>query len=261
MTGDDAGPAEPQLPPAYRLVSLDSVGSTNDEAARLAVEGAEDGTLIWAREQTKARGRQGRGWASPPGNLYFSLVLRPDCAVNEAAQLSFVAALGLGEAIGSVAPPMIEVTYKWPNDVLLNGRKGAGILLESKSASGGALDWLILGVGVNLQSYPEDTVFPATSLCFEGAPPDLGPVPLLEAFSRHFMTWVNRWLDDGFAPVRRAWLNHVHGLGEEIEVRLPHETLKGTFEGLDERGALLLNMPGSGQRTIAAGDVYFAARD
>ncbi len=249
----------PHLPPAYRLVALDRVDSSNDEAKRLANEGAEDGTLVWAREQRNGRGRQGRGWASPPGNLYVSLVLRPECTPAEAAQLSFVAALGVGEAVGSVAPPLIEVHYKWPNDVLFNGRKGAGILLESRTADERRLDWLVLGVGVNVTSFPEDAAFPATSLSYEGAPPDISEVDLLEAFARHFLSWVNRWLVDGFAPVRRAWLHHAHGLGEAIEVRLPRETLNGTFRDLDKSGALVLELPDGATRTISAGDVYFTA--
>ncbi len=256
MTEEAQGAPPPKLPPAYRLVVLETVESTNDEALRLATAGAEDGTLVWAREQTGGRGRQGRTWSSPPGNLYFSLVLRPDCSPAEAAQLGFVAGLALGEGIGSVAPPMIEVTYKWPNDLLLNGHKGAGILLESRSDPDGALDCLILGVGVNLAHFPEDTSFPATSLRFEGAT-EVEVVDLLVAFSRSFMSWANRWLDDGFVPVRRAWLHHAHGLGEEIEVRLPRETLTGTFKDLDERGVLVLELPDGARREISAGDVYF----
>lgn len=249
----------PKLPPAYRLVTLDQVGSTNEEAARLAREGAEDGTLVWAREQTAGRGRQGRSWSSPRGNLYLSLVLRPDCRPMEAAQLGFVAALAVGDAIGSVAPPMLEITYKWPNDVLLNGRKVSGILLESGTRPDGALDWLVLGLGLNVKSFPQDTEFPATSLHFEAAPPSLTEADVLEAFSRHFLTWVNRWLDDGFAPVRQSWLNHAHAKGEEIRVRLPRESLTGTFQDLDERGALVLALADGETRVISAGDVFFAA--
>ena len=249
----------PRLPPAYRLVALDRVGSSNDEAKRLAEEGAEDGTLVWAREQLEGRGRLGRTWASPPGNLYLSLILRPDCAPAEAAQLGFVAALGLGGGIGSVAPPLVEVRYKWPNDVLFNGRKGAGILLESRMSPSGGMDWLVLGLGVNVTSFPEDATFPATSLRFEGAPSTLSEVDLLEAFARHFLTWINRWLEDGFAPIRETWLRHAHGLGEAIEVRLPGETLSGRFRDLDDSGALLLELADGRIRPIAAGDVYFEA--
>lgn len=256
-TANPAAPDRPRLPPAYRLVALDEVDSTNEEAKRLAAAGAEDGTLVWARSQTAGRGRRGRSWDSPAGNLFLSLVLRPDCGPAEAAQLGFVAALGVGDGVGSVAPPLIEVRYKWPNDVLFNDRKGAGILLESQLLPDGGLDWLVLGVGVNVKAYPKDSDFPATSLQFEGAPPGLSEVALLEAFGRHFLSWTNRWLVDGFAPIRRAWLAHAYGLGEVITVNLPRESLRGTFRDLDQDGVLLLEQANGKLRRIAAGDVHF----
>jgi len=261
MTVDVSGMAassdKPHLAPAYRLVALDSVESTNDEAKRLAEEGVEDGTLVWAREQTKARGRRGRSWTSPRGNLCFSLVLRPDCSPAEAAQLGFVAALGIGDAVGSVAPPMIEVHYKWPNDVLFNDRKGAGILLESQMTPEGSLAWLVLGIGLNVAHFPEDSEFPATSLRFEGAPAEVTDLAVLESFSRHFLSWVNRWLEEGFAPIRKTWLSHAYRLGEEIRVNLPRESLTGRFVDLDETGTLTLELPNGEKRQIAAGDVHF----
>jgi BirA family biotin operon repressor/biotin-[acetyl-CoA-carboxylase] ligase len=249
----DAG-RSPKLPPAYRLVAHESVTSTMAEARALAEQGAEDGTLVWAREQTGGKGRQGRGWESPPGNLYLTLVLRPECAPGEAAQLGFAAAVALGDAIGSVCPPL-DVTYKWPNDVLLNGRKVAGLLLESKSAADGGLEWLLLGLGANVERFPEDTAYPATSLRFEGTPGEVTAVDLLEAFGRHFLNWASRWLDEGFSPVRGAWLKHAANKGAEIQVRLPNETLTGTFVDVDPDGRLLLDT-GQGTRTIAAGDVF-----
>jgi BirA family biotin operon repressor/biotin-[acetyl-CoA-carboxylase] ligase len=245
----------PKLPPAYRLVALDSVGSTMAEARRLAEEeGAEDGTLIWAKEQTAGKGRQGRDWDSPRGNLYLTLVLRPECPPAQAAQLGFAAAVALGDAIGSVCPPL-DVTYKWPNDVLLNGRKVAGLLLESKSTADGSLDWLLLGLGANVDSFPRDPGYPATSLRFEGTPAEVSAVDLLEAFGRHFLNWASRWVEEGFAPVRNAWLAHAAAKGKEIQVRLPNETLTGVFKDLDQDGRLLLERP-EGLRTIAAGDVF-----
>ncbi len=245
-----------KLPPAYRLVELDSVVSTMNEARERAEAGAEDGTLIWAKEQREGRGRQGRNWASPRGNLYLSLILRPECKPATAAQLSFLAAVALGEAVGSVAPPMVEVTFKWPNDVLFNSRKGAGILLESKSTPDGMIDYVILGIGVNVQTHPEESAYPATSLRFEGCPPTLSEVELLQAFSRSFLVRANSWLEDGFAPIRKAWLAHAISLGKEIEVRLPKETLRGVFEALDENGVLQLRLPDGDLKAIAAGDVY-----
>ena len=246
----------PHLPPAYRLVALEEIDSTSSEAKRLAEAGAEDGTLVWARCQTGGYGRQGRAWSSASGNLFLSLIVRPDCPLSAAAQFSFVAAVALGDAFGSVAPPMIEVTYKWPNDVLLNGRKAAGILLESKGDAQQNLDWLVIGIGANVSSYPPEARLPATSLHFEGCPTSVSAVDLLEAFARHMLSWINIWLDDGFGPVRHAWLRHAQGLKEEIEVRLPHETLHGTFADLDPEGTLLLNLADGSERHIAAGDVY-----
>jgi BirA family biotin operon repressor/biotin-[acetyl-CoA-carboxylase] ligase len=245
----------PRLPSAYRLVAKQAVTSTMSEARALAEEGAEDGTLVWAREQHQGRGRHGRAWDSPPGNLYLTLILRPECGPAEASQLGFVAAVALGDAIGSVCPPL-DVLYKWPNDVLLNGRKVAGLLLESKSTPDGSLDWLLLGMGANVESFPKDTAYAATSLRFEGTPAEVAAVDLLEAFARHFLNWVNRWLEEGFAPVRSAWLTHAAAKGETIEVRLPRETLTGVFLDLDAEGRLLLQLSDGSRRTIAAGDVF-----
>ena len=244
-----------RLPPAYRLIARDSVGSTNDEARELARQGAEDGTLVWAREQTAGRGRQGREWVSPPGNLYLSLVLRPECPPREAVQLAFVAALGAAGMLGLHVPPLMPLRFKWPNDILIGPRKIAGILIEAEG-QGDRLDFMILGLGINLVAHPPEARIPATDLKTE-----TGTVvtaeEALDGFARHFMTWANRWLDDGFVPVREAWLAHAAGKGERIEVRLPNETLSGTFADLDASGALLLDTA-NGRRAITAGDVHLA---
>lgn len=248
---------EVRLPPAYRLVAFDSVDSTNEEAKRLARAGAEDGTVVWARAQTRGRGRSGRIWDSPRGNLYVSLVLRPDCPPAAAAQLSFVAALGAGGALGEVLPPLVAVEFKWPNDILINRRKAGGILLEAESIGSDRLDWLVLGLGINVVERPPETAFPATSLREEGAG-DVTVEMLLEAFARHFLAWVNRWLEDGFEPVRLAWRGQARGRGEAIRVRLPDREIDGIFEDIDGRGALLLRRPDGSQQLVTAGDVFFA---
>ena len=236
----------PDLPPAYRLVALESVGSTNEEAKRLARAGAEDGTLVWAKEQAAGRGRRGNAWTSPAGNLYVSLVLRPEVPPGRFGELGFVAALATGETLGAFVEPLTELRYKWPNDVLLNGRKTSGILLEGESGA----DFLVLGVGINVAHHPEG----ATSIRAEGGL-EATVETVLERFSRAFLAWANRWLDDGFAPVRAAWLRRALALGQEIEVRLPHETLRGRFADLHTDGALLLDTP-DGRRTITAGEVF-----
>ena len=246
--------AAPDLPPAYRLVALDVVDSTNEEARRLAAAGAEPGTLVWAQRQSRGRGRRGRSWLSPRGNLYCSLLLRPECPPAEVAKLCFVAGLAVGDALSEFLPEGLRISHKWPNDVLVEGRKTAGILLESATAGGANWAWLVIGVGVNVASHPARTEYPATSLAAEGAEAQVAAV--LEAYVRRLDCWLGRWRCEGFAPVREAWLARAEGLGGPVEVRLPSETLTGTFAELDVDGALILVTADGGRVKVAAGEVF-----
>ena len=171
------------LPPGYVLHAFDRVGSTNDEARRLAEQGTEAGAVVVAKEQLRGRGRHGRVWQSPPGNLYASLLLRPGCTVARSAQLSLVASLALAEALIALAPPNSDVRVKWPNDVLVRGAKVAGLLLESASRPGGRVAWVVVGSGVNIASAPDDVPYPATALRYEGFPP-VAPLDLLARYRR-----------------------------------------------------------------------------
>ncbi|RTR20679.1 biotin--[acetyl-CoA-carboxylase] ligase [Azospirillum griseum] len=246
-----------RLPPGFRIKAFDSVGSTNDEAKALARSGAGEGTMVWARRQDSGRGRRGRAWTSPEGNLYSSLVLRPQRAPAEAALVSFVAALAIAETAETVLPDPSGVRCKWPNDVLIHGRKLSGILLESEQGTDGAVDWLVLGVGINLRHFPETTDYAATSLLAEGAPA-MTPLALLEIYADRLAQWYHRWLDCGFAPVRAAWLERARGLGGPILVRLADRTISGVFVDLDSDGVLLLDPDDGGPRQrITAGDVFF----
>ena len=247
---------EPRLPDGYNLRRYETVGSSNDEAKALARAGAPEGTIVWAGEQTAGRGRRGRVWASPPGNLYLSLILRPQAPAAQAAQLGFVAALALGGALGELSGPRIGLRCKWPNDLLANGRKLAGILLESETSASGEVDFVVLGLGANLASAPAGTEYPATSLAAEGT--EASPAAAIEVFVRHFDRWHHRWRREGFASVRKAWLARAAGLGEEIRVRLERVTLTGRFRDLDEDGTLLLDTS-DGRRRITAGEVFPAA--
>ncbi len=246
-------PAVP-LPGQYNLVALDSVDSTNEEAKRRAAQGAADGSIVWAGRQTAGRGRRGRSWASEPGNLYTSIVLRPRCSAATAMELTFVAALGVRDAVAAFLPKARRGQVKWPNDVLVEGRKIAGILLESSASQKGGIDWLVIGVGLNVAHHPEATEFPATSLAAQAD--RIPPVEtVLSAYYHALADWNGLWARDGFGPVREAWLRRAAGLGEAIEVRLPQETLSGTFAGLDPSGALILKTA-SESRRIMAGDVF-----
>ena len=233
------------LPKFFRLIEHARLGSTNEEALRLAAAGAPAGTLVWAREQTAGRGRRGRAWDSPPGNLYCSVVLRPGRG-KEAAQLSFAASVALAEALADAGG--LTVRVKWPNDLMAGGSKIAGILLET-AAAGNAV---VVGTGVNVRSCPDG----ATCLANNGSATSVEDV--LEAYAPALERWTATWETDGFGPVRTAWLARAAGVGAPIEVRLAAETLSGTFEALDDDGALVLSGGGS-RRRITAGDVFLGA--
>ncbi len=242
---------------SFHVLSFESIDGTNAEARRQLNTGAGAGTVIWARRQEAGRGRRGRAWVSEDGNLFCSVIVRPDCALGEAAQLSLVTALAVAETVDTALGGAVPVRVKWPNDVLAGGRKLAGILLESDSGAGDGAAFLVVGVGINIAHAPEATEFPATSLAREGAA-GLSVVAVLEGFLDRFAVWYRRWSREGLAPVRAAWLARAAGLDGPVTVRLHAETLSGSFIGLDEGGALLLTPDGGGPvRRIAAGDVFF----
>jgi BirA family transcriptional regulator, biotin operon repressor / biotin---[acetyl-CoA-carboxylase] ligase len=244
------------LPPFFSLVALESIDSTNEELHRRARAGAEEGTLLWAREQSRGRGRRGRDWSSPQGNLYFSLLLRPRVPPASAAQIGFVAAVALAETFEGLLTAGRRLGCKWPNDLLIDGAKVSGILPEAEAA-GGVVEAVVLGMGVNVASFPAELPYRATSLVAAGA--DASIESVLEALAPRLETWYRRWREEGFAPVRRRWLDFAAGLGAPIEVRLEREVLQGRFAGLDASGALDLELADGRHRLITAGDVFHPA--
>ncbi len=245
------------LDPFYRLVRLGETASTNDDARRMAIEGAADGTLIWAERQTSGRGRRGRRWESPAGNLYLSLLLRPAVPLARAGQIGFLAALAIAETCAALLPTH-AVACKWPNDVLIDSKKVAGLLLESEAQPDGRVEWLVLGLGVNVASHPEGMEFPATSLTAAGGTAEVETVMAMVANA--FAVWYRCWLADGFAPVREAWLARAAGIGGPVRVRFETRTEEGIFAGLDGEGALLLHKAGAAAPLrVTAGDLFFPA--
>jgi BirA family transcriptional regulator, biotin operon repressor / biotin---[acetyl-CoA-carboxylase] ligase len=242
----------PSWPSGYGQVRFDELDSTNNEARRRAEAGEQGPLWISAARQTQGRGRRGRVWEAGQGDLAATLLLRPSAQASVIGQLSFAAALAVAQMAQFFAPD-ISIQVKWPNDVLGNGRKLAGILLESGEASGER--WLAIGIGVNLASFPPGTEFPATSLAQLGiaAPSSHEALTVLAA---RFAHWYAVWMSEGFETVRTAWLARAGGLGKPIQARLPTATHHGVFEGIDEAGALLLNEQGR-VRAIAAGEVFF----
>ncbi|MEO5338799.1 MAG: biotin--[acetyl-CoA-carboxylase] ligase [Magnetospirillum sp. WYHS-4] len=226
---------------AFTVRTFAVLDSTNAEVRRQAAAGAPEGMVVVAERQTAGRGRRGRTWVSEPGNLYVSILLRPPA--EAAAQLTFAASLAVAEGVESLVPGR-RVACKWPNDVLLDGAKLAGILLEFDG------EWLIAGIGVNVAHHPGGTEFPATDL---GGAVTVSHV--LESILARLDVWLAVWERDGFAPLRQAWLARAHGLGGPIEVRLPDRRLTGIFRGLDADGALILG-GADGDERILAGDVF-----
>ena len=235
----------PVLPDGWRLVALQSVGSTNDEALRLAEAGAAEGTVVWALEQTGGRGRRGRHWASPLGNLYCSTVLRPACSALQAAELGFVAALAVADTI----PAERDVRVKWPNDVLVDGGKIAGILPESAIDAGGAVEHVVMGIGLNVGFAPQ-----LPEMRYPGAMLGGAVEAALEKLMASLAQRLAQWRRDGFETVRAAWLAKAGPIGLDVDVKLGQELVRGRFAGLDRDGGLLLETD-AGPRKIVAGEL------
>ncbi len=234
-------------------VWFDAIDSTNAEARRRA-EGGETGPLwIAARRQTAGRGRRGRAWETPTGNLAATFLTETEKPPAEAAQLSFVAALAVADLLSAHVDPG-RVRLKWPNDPLLDGLKVSGILVESGPLPGGL--WLACGVGVNLAHAPVAADRPATALGDHAAPPT--PEQALTALAAAFAHWCGVWSGEGFAPIRDAWTARAIGLGGACEARLGSETVFGVAEALEADGALRLRLPTGDVRRITAGDVFFS---
>lgn len=233
--------------------------STNDLAKELAETGAVHGEVVIAECQTAGRGRRGRSWVSPAGrNLYLSVVLRPALPPQRAPELTLVASLAACDACRQAG---VDAGIKWPNDVLVGGRKVAGILTEL-SAEPDLVHWVVLGIGVNLnataEDFPDDLRDVATSLALERGQ----PVPRA-LFTAALLSTLEQWLDvhaaEGFEPIRQAWRERSCTLGHEVRVEADGRELSGEAEDIDEGGALVVRTP-SGRVRVVAGDVRFVRR-
>lgn len=246
----------------YRLISREATESTNDDALQAARSGDPGQLWIVAAEQRAGRGRHGRQWSSPPGNLYASLLLIDPCEAQHAPQLGFVAGLALHEAVEAVtgvgAP---RLSLKWPNDLLLDGAKISGLLLEGHRLESNGPLAIIIGMGVNVAFAPTGTPYPAVAL--QTVRPGLTREDMFRALSATFAQTFSAWRNaarmnaaDPFGPIRRLWLERAAGIGQEVTLRLPTAEKRGIFEGLDRFGRLQLSTA-SNTELIDAGDLYF----
>ncbi len=251
------------LEPHFTLHRYSILGSTNDEARRLADIGAAEGAVIWAERQTAGRGRHGRLWVSDPGNLFVSMILRPGAAAARAGELSLLAAVAVAEALNDIlvtSGSEAKLHCKWPNDILIDGMKVAGILIDTVAGDGRFI-WCVVGIGVNLASSPENMAGQATYLNAH-----LGDhkamVSVVEAMQNilpRLWEWYTCWCQPapggGFGPVREAWEARAYVPDHPLVVDTGLGRVSGHYDGLDEDGALLLTDSSGMYHRIMAGDV------
>jgi BirA family biotin operon repressor/biotin-[acetyl-CoA-carboxylase] ligase len=238
------------------LAILDHVDSTNSEALRHAGKGEPQGLWVWALSQGEGRGRLGRRWESLEGNLFASLLLRPECPAMTATQLGFVAGIALHDAVmGFVSEDHEQtITLKWPNDLLCDAKKAGGILLESTSDASGERA-VVIGIGLNLSTHPQGTDYPATNLALNGH--SATPAKALEHLAIAFDHWYGVWNEGaGFESIRTAWMERSLALGSSLEIRLEVGRLQGTYRGIDTDGALILTLADGSERRINTGDIF-----
>ena len=241
-----------------RFINFDSVVSTNLEALKFAEEGDKGPLWVSAVQQTGGRGRRGRPWVSKSGNLYCSGLYPHAGNAQSAALYSFVAVLAIADLVRTYLPES-HVTLKWPNDVLIDGKKTSGVLLEHSKG------WIVAGIGVNLVSHPGNAEFPATHILEHipeealNKPEPLIPEPqaALAILAARFDVWRSILINDGFAPIKSAWEGLAQNVPGPLIVRLHNETFSGEATALGENGELQVRLKNGTIRNVHSGDVFF----
>ncbi|HEX2892214.1 biotin--[acetyl-CoA-carboxylase] ligase [Vineibacter terrae] len=244
-----------QLPPEWTAIVFETIGSTNDEALRRAEAGAPEGTVIVSRQQEGGRGRRGRTWTSPPGNAYSSTIIRPRCVPERAAQLGFVTALAVCDAAAAGLPGERAIRLKWPNDVLVDGAKISGILLESAMAADGSVEHVVIGTGINVAVPPPAGVATYAAACLHDLGDRRDAPEVLHAYLAALAVRLAQWRQ-GFDGTRADWLARAAWLGERVAVSQGEIRIEGRFAGLDADGALLLEPSDGPPRRIVSGEVF-----
>ncbi len=241
-----------ELSAPFARLHLDRVDSTNSEALRRAAGGERGPLWLTATEQTNGRGRSGRAWSAPHGNVAATLLFSPQCKPATLHQLAFVAGVAVHDAISHAAGPVPGLKLKWPNDILIAGAKTGGILVETTTF--GAESVAAIGIGLNIADAPEIEGRAIAKLTDHA--PALTADGMLGRLDEGFRYWLPLWsYGDGFAAVRAAWLSRASTIGRPLAVNAGSERIEGTFDGIDEGGALLLRMPDGTMKRLTYGDV------
>jgi len=242
---------------SFIISSLDETMSTNQLAFNLAKSHQIDHNhIIITKKQTAGKGRYGRVWESFDGNLYFSILLKPhNKNLDLVSTLSFVSAVAMGLSLDNFkAKSTTRISYKWPNDILINGCKTSGILLES-DINQNQINFVVIGIGVNIAASPDSTNYPATNLKQEGFL-EISPENLLKKFLDNFSDLYDKWLNFGFKPIRNLWLENAFNLNEEVSVNLANKKIKGLFKDLDVNGNLVLELENKEVLIISSGEIF-----
>lgn len=237
----------------FQIHHFDVLPSTNLVAKRYIFEGADEGTVIWANTQTAGYGRRGQSWISIPGNLMFSFILYPEKPLIHLTQLSFLTAVVIGTVLTPHLTENARLHYKWPNDVFLNESKVCGVLLETETLLHQSFPAVILGVGLNLIAAP--FVDKPTIALRDFTQNELEPQELLNQILKAFELCYTRWLREGFAWVREAWLAHAYALRQNIVFHDGQETYQGRFLDIDLKGGIMLELDPSDKKTFYSGQI------
>lgn len=262
-----AGPSVPPVPQGYNLVCLDHIDSTNAEALRRAEKGQSKPLWILAKHQSEGRGRRGRKWITAPGNLFATLLLNWSGPREQLSELSFVAAVSCAEMLESLIENShceAKVSLKWPNDILLNGAKVGGILIETSPINEGNIA-IAIGIGINVANHPTEALaYPTTDFAQAGLKVTSSEVfeKMAVKFDHYFHQWQQT---SGFATIKQRWLKFGPTIGQQLGVNTGMEVITGEFIGLQDHGELQLLLADGSQHIIVAGDIvadkHLAAKD
>ncbi|MFC3051113.1 biotin--[acetyl-CoA-carboxylase] ligase [Kordiimonas pumila] len=229
--------------------------STNEEAARLASIKSAQPMWIVAGEQSKGRGRSGRNWVSGSGNLYTSLLFAPDLKLSDLAGLPFIISLAIRETFVTLGGLDGDIQCKWPNDILINGKKAAGVLIETSGVVGNTVGHIIVGIGMNLLHSPDTAQFPATNF-FAHIGKKVDPREALTVLAANVKKRLDKWRVSDFKPIQQEWTDHAWGIGKPVQVRSIDETFSATLLHLAEDGGLKVKLVNGVERTIYAADIF-----
>lgn len=240
-----------ELPVAYEPLALDDGANVRAATLSLAATGAGEGTLVWATRQAQGEGRPGKTWYAPDQGLYLSLILEPEFEPEQAGQIALVGLVAMGLALAEQVMPMTDLSYRWPNDILLSGAKVAGLWLDRDVEEG----WLVLNLAVNVGTEPEQVV-DAGCVQIEGGNPDITPQSLLQDFARQFLHWINRWDEEGLEPLLAQFRLRHAAQGTPLMLRLDSgEAVAGAFCGLSSEGGVQIDAAGQ-TRTLSLNEFF-----